>query len=185
MPSIWSIITALLHIHRLIYPNILHDFFFKKKCILILEEAKINVSRSRHFLLFEKYISCQAWRTIAVTMQRCITDTCNSVWRCRNRGGWCRGCVHYRILSIYHLHAVYLTTAIQKTISLSERREILTTAICQHDRAFISEPEPTWEPSTIKPLSSRCYQEHKPCRFILSHNHSIELIFSNLIQILS
>lgn len=51
-----------------------------------------------------------------------------------------------RVLSIYHLHAVYLTTAIQKTISLSERREILTTAICQHDRAFISEPEPAREP---------------------------------------
>lgn len=58
--------------------------------------------------------------------------------------------VFTRVLSIYHLHAVCQTTAIQKTISLREGREILTTAICQHDRAFISEPEPEWEPLSIK-----------------------------------
>lgn len=45
---------------------------------------------------------------------------------------------------------------------------------------------PCGNPQPLKHLlSSRCYQEHNPCQFILSHNHSIELIFIKLIQILS
>lgn len=64
-------------------------------------------------------------------------------WDTREAGA---AVVFTSVLSICYLHADYLTTAIQKTISLREGREILTTAICQHDRAFISEPEPEWEP---------------------------------------